>query len=107
MPTVVQFVDPTINVKNVARSADWYNRMLGLKVEVAMPDKKKPSFVRMTSGEPRGVAIMLGDGSDPMSGKKAPKATADAIASRKAQRAGRRCFRGDKGIDALYRSARR
>jgi len=107
MPTVVQFVDPTINVKNVARSADWYSRMLGLKVELAMPDKKKPSFVRMTSGEPRGVAIMLGDGSDPMTGKKAPKATADAIASRKAQRVVSLYFRVDKDVDALYRSARR
>ena len=107
MPATVQFVDPTIKVKNVARSAEWYSRMLGLRVETAMPDKKKPSFVRMTTGDPRGVAIMLGDGSDPMSGKKAPKATADAIASRKAPRVVSLYFRVDKAIDALYRSARR
>ena len=107
MAATVQFVDPVINVKNVARSADWYRRILGLKVEVAMPDRKKPSFVRMTTGDPRGVAIMLGDGSDPMSGKKAPEAMADAIASKKAQRVVSLYFRVDKDIDALYRSARR
>jgi uncharacterized glyoxalase superfamily protein PhnB len=102
--TTVKFVDPNIRVKNVARAADWYRRMLGLKVEMAVPDKKKPAFARLTNGQ---IALMISDGSDPFSGKPAPKLTAEAITARKAQRVVSFYFRVDDGIDALYRSVKR
>jgi uncharacterized glyoxalase superfamily protein PhnB len=102
--TMVKFVDPNIRVKNVVRAAEWYQRMLGLKIEMAMPDKKKPAWVRLTNGQ---IALMISDGSDPVSGKAAPKLTTEAIAARKAQRVVSLYFRVDDGIDALYRSAKR
>ena len=104
MPVKVQYVDPYIRVKNVSRAADWYTRMLGLRVEMAMPDAKKPAFVRLTSGT---MALMIGDGSDAMTGRKAPKATTEAIAARKAQRVVSFYFRVDKDIGNLFRSVRR
>lgn len=106
MVATVQFVDPTINVKNVARATDWYRRMLGFKVAMAMPEKsKKPSFVRLVNDA--GAAIMIGDGSDPMAQRKAPKATTEAIASRKAPKVVGFYFRVDKDIDPLFRSVKR
>lgn len=106
MASTVQFVDPTINVKNVSRAAEWYRRMLGLKVAMTMPENsKKPSFVRLVNDA--GAAIMIGDGSDPMAQRKPSKATSEAIASRKAPKVVSFYFRVDKDIDALYRSAKR
>ena len=103
----VTLIDPFIRVKNVARSVDWYNRMLGMEIEMAMPDKKNPTFVRLNAGDPDGVALMISDGSDPMSGKKAPASVTSAIAARKAQKVVSFYFRVDKKIDALYESAKR
>lgn len=103
----VTLIDPFIRVKNVARSADWYERMLGMEIEMAMPDKKNPAFVRLNAGDPDGVALMISDGSDPMSGKKAPASVTSAIAARKAQKVVSFYFRVDKKIDALYESAKR
>ena len=103
----VTFVDPYIRVKNVARSVDWYQRMLGMQIEMAVPDKKNPAMVRMNAGNPDGVALMIGDGSDPMSGKKAPASVTSAIASRKAQKVVSFYFRVDKKIDSLFESAKR
>ena len=60
----VTMIDPYIRVKNVARSVDWYKRMLGMQIEMAVPDKKNPAMVRMNAGNPDGVALMIGDGSD-------------------------------------------
>ncbi len=104
MAAQVKFVDPVIYVKNVPRSAEWYTRMLGMKVEDAMPDKKKPRFVRLTNGN---VALMIGDGSDPVSGRKTPKTTAEAIGARKAQKVVSFYYRVDKDLDDLYRSTKR
>ena len=104
MATTVKAIDPWIRVKNVGRSAEWYRRMLGFKVEMALPDAENPTFVRLTNGD---VALMISDGSDAMSGKSAPKATVKAIAARKAQRVVSFYFRVDDGVDALYRSVRR
>lgn len=105
MPAKLTFVDPYIRVKNVPRSAQWYRSMLGLKVGMAMPENKRPTFVRLIA--PSGMALMISDGSDPMSNKKAPKATTDAIAARKAQRVVTFYYRVDKDIDSLFRSVRR
>lgn len=104
MAATMKWVDPSIVVKNVARSADWYQRMLGLKVEMMMPDKKKPAFARLTNGE---IALMISDGSDPFSGKAAPKLTTEAVSARKAQRVVSFYFRTDEGIEALYRAVKR
>lgn len=103
----VTFIDPYIRVRNVGRSADWYKRMLGFEVGMAMPDKKRPAFVRMHVDGPAGAALMVGDGSDPMSGKKVPKAISEAMAARKAQRVVSFYYRVDKGIDDLFRSVKR
>lgn len=103
----VTFVDPYIRVKNVTRSADWYERMLGLQIEMAVPDKKNPAMVRMNAGNPDGVALMIGDGSDPMSGRKAPASITSAMSARKAQKVVSFYFRVDKNIDALFESAKR
>jgi uncharacterized glyoxalase superfamily protein PhnB len=104
MAATMKWVDPDIRVKNVGRSAEWYQRMLGLKIEMAMPDKKKPTFARLTNGE---VAFMISDGSDPFTGKRAPKAVTEAVSARKAQRVVSFYFRIEDGIDALYRSVKR
>lgn len=105
MAPTIQHADPHIRVKNVARAADWYARMLGLKVEMAMPDKKKPSFVRLTNGA--GVAVMISDGGDPMAGKPPTKPVAEAIAARKAQRVVDIYYRVDTDIKKLYTSVKR
>ena len=63
-------VGPYIRVKNVKRSADWYKRLLGFETGMAMPNKSKPTFVRLIS--PAGAAIMIGDGGDAPAGKKPP-----------------------------------
>lgn len=103
----VTLIDPFIRVKDVARSVDWYERMLGMEIEMAMPDKKNPTFVRLNAGDPDGVALMISDGSDPMSGKKAPASVTSAIAARKAQKVVSFYFRVDKKIDSLFESAKR
>jgi uncharacterized glyoxalase superfamily protein PhnB len=103
----VAFIDPYIRVRNVGRSVDWYKRMLGFKVGMAMPEKKKPAFVRLHVDGPNGAALMVGDGSNPMSGRKVPKAIAEALAARKAQKVVSFYYRVDKGIDDLFRSVRR
>ena len=103
----VTFVDPYIRVKNVARSADWYKRMLGMQIEMAIPDKKNPAMVRMNAGNPDAAALMISDGSDPMSGKKASASVTSAIAARKAQKVVSFYFRVDKKIDSLFESAKR
>jgi uncharacterized glyoxalase superfamily protein PhnB len=103
----IEFIDPYIRGRDVGRSADWYKRMLGFRVEMAMPDKRKPAFIRMSANGPTGAALMVGDGSDPMSGRKAPKATAEAMAARKAQKVVSFYYRVDKGIDDLFRSVKR
>lgn len=107
MPARVLFAEPLLRVKNVRRSAEWYTRTLGLKAEVTLPDKKRPSFIRMIAGDPRGFALMFSDGTDPMTGKKPSRAVLDAIGARQAQRVVTFTYRVDKEIDALYRSARR
>ncbi len=104
MPAAVKWVDPSITVKDVARSAAWYSRMLGLKAEATIPDAGAPSFVRLTNGD---VAFMITDGSDAFSGRRATKATLDAVAARKAQRVVSFYFRVEDDIDSLYRSVRR
>lgn len=103
----VTMIDPYIRVKDVARSVDWYMRMLGMQIEMAVPDKKNPAMVRMNAGNPDGVALMIGDGSDPISGKKAPASVTSAIAARKAQKVVSFYFRVDKKIDGLFESAKR
>ncbi len=107
MASKVRQIDSYIRVKNVARSADWYKRMLGLKVAMAMPNQKKPSFVRLNGGDASGFAIMIGDGSDPTSGKKAPKSVSDAISARKAQRVVSLYITVDKDVDGLHNSMKR
>ena len=107
MTSKVKLIDPYIRVKNVARSADWYRRMLGLTVGMAIPNRKKPAFVRLNGGDPRGFALMIGDGSDAMSDKKAPKSVTDAISARKAQRVVSLYVTVDKDVDGLYRSMKR
>lgn len=105
MAATIQHADPHIRVKNVARAAEWYSRMLGLKVEMAMPDKKKPTFVRL--GNDAGVAMMISDGGDAMTGKPPTKPVTEAISARKAQRVVDLYFRVDADIKKLYSSAKR
>ncbi|MDA0353520.1 MAG: VOC family protein [Chloroflexi bacterium] len=105
MAAMIQHVDPHIRVKNVARSAEWYARMLGLTVEMAMPDKKAPSFVRL--GSDAGVALMISDGGDPMKAKPPTKTVAAAISTRKAQHVVDLYFRVDSDVKKLYASAKR
>ncbi len=104
MPTTVNAIDPWIRVKNVARSAEWYRRMLGFSVEQAVPDAKKPAFIRLSNGA---TAIMISDGSEALAGRRVPKATLEAISARKAQRVVSFYLHVDDGVDALYRSVRR
>ena len=102
------YVDPYIRVKDVARSADWYKRMLGFQIAMAMPNKKSPSFVRMhAGGDQDGVALMIGDGGDAISGKKATALTRAAISSRKAQRVVTFYYRVDRNIDDFFASVKR
>ncbi len=103
--TKVQFIDPYLRVKNVKRSADWYKRMLGFETAMAMPNKSKPTFVRLVS--PTGAAIMIGDGGDATAGKKAPANVKKAISARKAQRVVSLYLRVPHGINALYDTCRR
>ena len=105
MAATIQHSDPHIRVKDVGRAADWYSRMLGLKVEMAMPDKKKPAFVRLANDA--GVAMMISDGGDPMKGKPPTKLVSQAITARKAQRVVDIYFRVDTDIKKLYTSAKR
>lgn len=107
MASKLEYVDPLIRVKNVPRSAQWYSRMLGFKAAMAVPDKKNPAFIRMNTGGDNGLAFMISDGTDPVNGKKAPKATAEAIASHKAQRVVSFYFRVDKDVDTLFSSVKR
>ena len=106
MAATLQQLDVTINVKNVPRAAEWYQRMLGLKPEMAIPDKKEPVWVRLKAGD-TGPAIMIGDGSDPFTGKKARKTTVDAVAARKAQKVISFYFTVDTDIEKLYASVKR
>lgn len=103
--TRVAFIDPYIRVMNVKRSADWYKRLLGFETVMAMPNKSKPTFVRMVS--PAGAAIMIGDGGDATSGKKPPANIRKAISARKAQRVVSLYLRVPRGINALYDTCRR
>ena len=105
MTATVTYVDPHIRVKNVSRSADWYKRMFGLKVGMAMPDNKKPAFVRLINQ--KDAAVMISDGADTTTGRKAPKAIVDAVAARKAQRVVSFYYRVDRDIDALFVSVKR
>ena len=107
MASKVQQIDSYIRVKNVAHSADWYKRMLGLKVAMAMPNQKTPSFVRLNGGDGSSFAIMIGDGSDPASGKKASKSVSSAIAARKAQHVVSLYITVDKDVDGLHASLKR
>lgn len=106
MAATLQQLDVSITTKNVARSAEWYQRMLGLKAEMAVPDKKKPTWVRL-KGSPTGPAVMISDGADPFTGKKATKTTTDAVAARKAQKVVSFYFTVDADIEKLYASVRR
>lgn len=101
----VQHADPHIRVKDVARAAEWYSRMLGLTVEMAMPDKKAPTFVRL--GNEAGVAMMISNGGDPMKGKPPTKLVSQAISARKAQRVVDIYYRVDTDIKKLYSSVKR
>ncbi len=103
--TKITFIDPFLRVKDVKRSADWYKRLLGFETAMALPSKSKPTFVRMIS--PGGAAIMIGDGGDSMTGKKAPANVKKAIASRKAQRVVSLYLRVPSGINALYENTRK
>lgn len=106
MAATLQQLDVTIITKNVPRSAEWYQRMLGLKVEMAVPDKKKPSWVRLKAS-PTGPAVMIGDGVDPFTGKKATKTTLEAVAARKAPKVISFYFTVDADIAKLYSSVKR
>jgi len=103
--TRVTFIDPYIRVKDVKRSADWYKRTLGFEATTAMPNKSKPTFVRMES--PTGAAIMIGDGGDAMSGKKPAANVRKAISARKAQQVVSLYLRVPRGINALYDTCRK
>ena len=103
--TRVTFTDPYIRVKDVKRSADWYKRLLGFETGMAMPNKSKPTFVRLIA--PGGAAIMIGDGGDAMSGKKPAATVRKAISARNAQRVVSLYLRVDSGINALYESTRK
>ena len=105
MAATVQHADPHLRVKNVARSAEWYSRMLGLKIEMAMPDKKAPTFVRL--GNDAGAAMMISNGGDPMKGKAPTKTVAAAISARKAQHVVDIYYRVDTDIKKLYTSVKR
>lgn len=100
-------MDMHLRVKNVAKSAEWYQRMLGMKVVRAEPDKKKPAFARLRNASGSGPAVMLSDGSDVFTGKPAPKLTTEAIASRKAQRVVSLYFSIDGDIKRFYTSVKR
>ena len=101
----ITFTDPYIRVKDVKRSADWYKRLLGFETGMAMPNKSKPTFVRLIA--PGGAAIMIGDGGDAMSGKKPAASVRQAISARKAQRVVSLYLRVNSGINALYESTRK
>ena len=105
MAATIQHADPHIRVKDVARAAEWYSRMLGLKVEMAMPDKKAPAFVRL--GNDAGVAMMISNGGDPMKGKPPTKVVSAAIGARKAQHVVDIYYRVDTDIKKLYSSVKR
>ena len=105
MAATIQHTDPHLRVKNVARAAEWYTRMLGLKVEMAMPDKKAPTFVRL--GNDASVAMMISDGGDMVNGKGPNKTTAAAISARKAQHVVDVYYRVDTDIKKLYSSVKR
>lgn len=107
MASKVRQIDSYIRVKDVARSADWYKRMLGLKVAMAMPNQKNPSFVRLNGGDASSFAIMIGDGSDPVSGKKASKSVSSAISARKAQHVVSLYITVDQDVDGLHASMKR
>ncbi|MBM3139909.1 MAG: hypothetical protein FJZ92_06765 [Chloroflexi bacterium] len=107
MASKIQPLDVHLRVNNVARSAEWYQRMLGCKVEMAAPDPMKPAFVRLTQTQGEAPAVMLSNGSDFMTGKRAPKATAEAIAARKAPRVVSLYFSVDSDVDKLYASVKR
>ena len=103
--TRITFTDPYIRVTDVKRSADWYKRLLGFETGMAMPNRSKPTFVRLIS--PGGAAIMIGDGGDAMSGKKAPDNVRKAISARNAQRVVSLYLRVNSGINALYENTRK
>lgn len=105
MAAVVKWIDPGIVVKDVAASAAWYVKMLGFKVQMAMPTAKQPAFIRLTNGA---VSIMFSDGTDPFAAKpKVPAATARALASKSAPQVVDFYLRVEDGVDALYRSVKR
>jgi len=79
--------------------------MLGLKAEMILPDKKKPTFARLTNDA--GVAVMISDGGDAMTGKRATKSVSEAISARKAQRVVSIYYRVDEDIKKLYTSVKR
>jgi uncharacterized glyoxalase superfamily protein PhnB len=99
-------VDVHIRVKNVTRSIEWYQRMLGFKVATAMPDRTRPSFVRLKQPDQE-WALMISDGSDFLTGKAPPKATQDAVSARKAQRVVSLYFWGDLDVKRAHASAKR
>ena len=105
MAATIKYADPHIRVKNVGRAVEWYTRMLGLKVEMILPDKKSPTFARL--GNDAGVAVMISDGGDAMKGKPAPKLVAAAISAKKAQRVVSIYYRVDQDIKKLYSSVKR
>lgn len=105
MAATIQYADPHIRVKDVGRAAEWYSRMLGLKAEMMLPDKKAPTFARLTNDA--GVAVMISDGGDFMKGKPATKPVAAAISARKAQRVVSIYYRVDADIKKLYSSVKR
>lgn len=105
MAAVVKWVDPGIVVKDVAKSTAWYVKMLGFKVEMAMPNAKQPAFTRLGNGS---VSIMFSDGTDVFAAKpKVPAAVARALASKHAPHVVDFYLRVEDGIDALYRSVKR
>lgn len=63
--------------------------------------------MRLNAGDPAGGAIMLSDGSDMATGKKAPQAIANAIAAHQAQKVVDLYFRVDRDINKLMQSAKR
>lgn len=79
----LQHIDPMMIVKNVKRTADWYQDVLGFKVEMLMPEQGKPSFARLARDE---TATMFTGGSDVMTGKAAPKSMVEAVGTRNAQK---------------------
>ena len=76
-------ISPQITVRNVKRTADWYRDVLGFKLDVAMPDQRRPAFAIIKRDQ---VMLLLTDGSDPFEGKAPRAAVRNAVRTRVPQK---------------------